>query len=246
MRNRDRLRKLVRDICPRIRIRAARVSSRKTKSRQPFIAERKALYATEDRDRDRPAYANQPAPRSCIRNQSLKISPKSKLLPERKNIVLALPSYNRQRLSVIGRGWCPSRSLKEMSLWTERVIRTDAGEAHRLSLSARVLSAQDSQVKAKTTAAEALPTRFEMTPKQLTKQGETAALKHRVRRLPLVEPPPSADATTLPTVRGSLPDATNMGSRGGFGHRITESVAELILPGYYYLDSRDPSLSLRG
>jgi len=39
------------------------------------------------------------------------------------------------------------------------VIRSDVGEAHRLSLSARVLSAQHTQVKAKTTVAEALPTR---------------------------------------------------------------------------------------
>jgi hypothetical protein len=44
------------------------------------------------------------------------------------------------------------------------VIRSDVGEAHRLSLSARVLSAQDMQVKAKTTAAEALLAPLEETP----------------------------------------------------------------------------------
>jgi hypothetical protein len=38
------------------------------------------------------------------------------------------------------------------------VIRSDAGDAHRLSLSARVLSTMPSQVKAKPTAAEALLT----------------------------------------------------------------------------------------
>jgi hypothetical protein len=56
-----------------------------------------------------------------------------------------LPSYHRQRLSSIRRGWCPSRSQKGF----ERVIRSDAGVAHRLSLSARVVSTGDSQVKAK-------------------------------------------------------------------------------------------------
>jgi hypothetical protein len=38
------------------------------------------------------------------------------------------------------------------------VIRSDAGDAHRLSLSARVLSTTATQVKAKATAAEALLT----------------------------------------------------------------------------------------
>jgi hypothetical protein len=89
----------------------------------------KRFDATEDRDHDRPATnAAQPEPRSCIRNQSLENRLK------RTKIVLALPSYKRQRLSVIRRGWCPSRSQK-----TERVIRSDVSEAHRLSLSARVL-----------------------------------------------------------------------------------------------------------
>jgi hypothetical protein len=78
-------------------------------------------------------------PRSCIRNQS-----RENLL-KRTKIVLALPSYHRQRLSSIRRGWCPSRSQKGI----ERVIRSDAGVAHRLSLSARVVSTVDSQVKAK-------------------------------------------------------------------------------------------------
>jgi hypothetical protein len=41
------------------------------------------------------------------------------------------------------------------------VIRSDASEAHRLSLSARVVSAQNSQVKAKTAVVEALLTHFE-------------------------------------------------------------------------------------
>ena len=64
---------------------------------------------------------------------------------KRTKIVLALPSYHRQRLSSIRRGWCPSRSQKGI----ERVIRSDAGVAHRLSLSARVVSTVDSQVKVK-------------------------------------------------------------------------------------------------
>jgi len=77
-------------------------------------------------------------PRSCIRNQS------QENLLERTKIVLAVPSYHRQRLSGIRRGWCPSRSRG-----MKRVIRSDSGVAHRLSSSARVLSAADSQVKAK-------------------------------------------------------------------------------------------------
>src|SRR5437016_9297871 len=80
-------------------------------------------------------------------------------LLKRTNIVLALPSYKRQRLSVIRRGWCRPDCKK-----TERVIRSDVSEAHRLSLSARLLSAQHSQVKAKTAAAEALPTPVETEP----------------------------------------------------------------------------------
>ncbi len=77
-------------------------------------------------------------PRSCIRNQS------QENLLKRTKIVLALPSYNRQRLSGIRRGWCPSQSQR-----TKRVIRSDSGVTHRLSLSARVVSAVDSQVKTK-------------------------------------------------------------------------------------------------
>ena len=77
-------------------------------------------------------------PRSCIRNQS------QEDLLKRTKIVLALPSNNRQRLSGIRRGWCPSQSQG-----IERVIRSDSGVAHRLSLSARVVSAADRQVKAK-------------------------------------------------------------------------------------------------
>ena len=77
-------------------------------------------------------------PRSCIRNQS------QENLLKRTKIVLAVPSYHRQRLSGIRRGWCPFQSLR-----IERVIRSDSGVAHRLSLSARVLSAQGGQVKAK-------------------------------------------------------------------------------------------------
>ena len=82
-------------------------------------------------------------PRSCIRNQS------QENLLERTKIVLALPSYNRQRLSGIRRGWCPSQFPRKITQGIERVVRSDSGVAHRLSLSARVVSAVDSQVKAK-------------------------------------------------------------------------------------------------
>jgi hypothetical protein len=58
--------------------------------------------------------------------------------------VLALPSYDRQRLRFVRRGWCPLRSRRMKGF-----VRTDVGETHRLSLSARVLSAGHGQVKAK-------------------------------------------------------------------------------------------------
>jgi hypothetical protein len=46
------------------------------------------------------------------------------------------------------------------------VIRSDAGDTHRLSLSARVLSTMVSQVKAKAKAAEALLTSMKTTSEQ--------------------------------------------------------------------------------
>jgi hypothetical protein len=54
---------------------------------------------------------------------------------KRTKIVLALPSYNQQRLSGIRRGWCPANPEKQGG-W---VFRSDAGVAHRLSLSARLV-----------------------------------------------------------------------------------------------------------
>ena len=119
------------------------INPRKAKSRQLLIAERKALR----RHRGPRIVTGQPRlisplPRSCIRNQS------QENLLERTKIDLALPSYNRQRLSGIGRGWCPSRSQK-LHTGSKKVVRSDSGVAHRLSLSARVVSAADSQVKAK-------------------------------------------------------------------------------------------------
>src|SRR5258706_9425768 len=75
---------------------------RKAKSRQPLFAERKALrrhrgprVATDQRS------LFSPVPRSCIRIQS------QEDVLKRTKIVLALPSYDRQRLSGIRRGWCP-------------------------------------------------------------------------------------------------------------------------------------------
>ena len=107
----------------------------------------KRFDATEDRDHDQPERTSQLPPRSCIRNQSRENSLK------RTTIVLALPSYKRQRLSDIRRGWCPFPSNV-----MDRVIRSDAGVAHRLPLSARVVSTASRQVKAKTSVAEALLT----------------------------------------------------------------------------------------
>src|SRR5258707_9770270 len=79
---------------------------RKTNSRQPLVAERKALRRHRGPRFRQPARAVWLAPRSCIRNQS-----RENLL-KRTKIVLALPDFDRQRLSGIRRGWCPSRSSK--------------------------------------------------------------------------------------------------------------------------------------
>src|SRR5205814_5744768 len=96
------------------------------------IAERKALRRHRGPQAiGRLAFAVPPQdPRSCIRVRSQEDALK------RTKIVLALPSYDRQRLSGIRRGWCPSRSSQKEPL---QVIRSDAGVAHRLSLSARLL-----------------------------------------------------------------------------------------------------------
>ena len=72
---------------------------------------------------------------------------------KRRTIALALPSLGQQRLSDMRRGWCPFPSNV-----MDRVIRSDAGVAHRLPLSARVVSTASRQVKAKTSVAEALLT----------------------------------------------------------------------------------------
>ena len=99
----------------------------------------KRFEATEDRSMTDQRVLFSRTPRSCIRNRS------QENLLERTKIVLALPSYNRQRLSGIRRGWCPSQLKQEL----KRVARSDSGVAHRLSLSARVVSALYGQVKAK-------------------------------------------------------------------------------------------------
>jgi hypothetical protein len=78
---------------------------------------------------------------------------------------------------------------------TERVIRSDVSEAHRLSLSARVLSAQYSQVKAKTALAEALPTNFEIRRERVARKPETAG-KPRITA-PVEAMRPSGSNTTL-------------------------------------------------
>jgi hypothetical protein len=79
-------------------------------------------------------------PRSCIRVRS------QEDVLKRTKIVLALPSYMRQRLSSIRRGWCPSRPRNNEAI---RVFRSDAGVAHRLSLSGRLLYTAIGRVKPK-------------------------------------------------------------------------------------------------
>jgi hypothetical protein len=68
----------------------------------------KRFDATEDRGLTDQLMLFSRTPRSCIRNET-----QENLLKSTK-IVLALPSYNRQRLSGIRRGWCPSQVDEEL------------------------------------------------------------------------------------------------------------------------------------
>ena len=115
------------------------------------------------------------------------------------------------------------------------MIRSDAGEAHRLSLSARVLSAQDSQVKAKTIAAEALLTHFEMTPKQLTKHPEIAALTERTRTLPPAHRPHSTRVGAAPDYTQRVPFGPIWGAVARLAIESPNQRQDLLLPGYYFL-----------
>jgi len=113
-------------------------------------------------------------PRSCIRYQS------QENLLKRTKIVLAVPSYHRQRLSGIRRGWCPSQSRKDYNpKRTKRVIRSDAGVTHRLSLSARVVSAVDRQVKAKRQDEKRLQHRRNRHAREIQRSPTPRLLRHR-------------------------------------------------------------------
>jgi len=79
---------------------------RKTNNANHSSPERKAFVATEDRNE-----------LSAHRDHALEIDLRSSL--ERPTIVLALPGFDRQRLSDIGRGWCPLLH-REQWLWGER------------------------------------------------------------------------------------------------------------------------------
>jgi hypothetical protein len=81
------------------------------------------------------------APRSCIRIRSQE----NKL--KRTKIALALPSYDRQRLSGIRRGWCPPLTTPG----GRRVARSDAGDAHRLSLSEALSISENRSSQGETT-----------------------------------------------------------------------------------------------
>jgi hypothetical protein len=119
----------------------------------------------------------------------------SRELAQETTIVLALPDFDRQRLSGIRRGWC--RPGHE----TGRVIRSDSGDAHRLSLSARVLSTTIAQVKAKAAAAEALLT------------SAKTMVEHPIWVLPM-----RAAIRPICIVRARDPSESNLGSasdRGG-------------------------------
>jgi hypothetical protein len=140
MRNRNGFAKFVRGLSEPHPVALSEKHPRKAKSRQPLIPEQKAL---------RRHRGPQSCPISANRSTNHRGHAPDQFrgnLPTKTEIVTALPSYIGQRLSDIRRGWCPSRSPQRGA---ERVVRSDASEAHRLSLSARFLSARDRQVKAK-------------------------------------------------------------------------------------------------
>jgi hypothetical protein len=72
---------------------------------------------------------------------------------KRPKIALALPSYDRQRLSGIRRGWCPSLEIPG----DQRVARSDAGDAHRLSLSEALSISENRSSQGETTVRKRFP-----------------------------------------------------------------------------------------
>ena len=89
--------------CPTGRL--AQKRPRKAKSRQLLIAEQKALR------RHRGPQLRLISLRRSVRYRGHAPDQSRGNLPTKTKIVLALPSYNRQRLSVIRRGWCPLQTL---------------------------------------------------------------------------------------------------------------------------------------
>ncbi|SPP94699.1 protein of unknown function [Bradyrhizobium vignae] len=76
---------------------------------------------------------------------------------KRTKVALALPSYDRQRLSGIRRGWCPPlRPLMDLVLGDQRVARSDAGDAHRLSLSEALSISENRSSQGETTVTKRL------------------------------------------------------------------------------------------
>jgi hypothetical protein len=97
---------------------------RKTKQRLPLVAEQKAFVATEDRNK----------PLKLIEVMHSKSI--SGILSRDRKSSLALPGFDRQRLSDMGRGWCPP--LRREKIESDDLRRKRGGpfrrvEAHRLS-----------------------------------------------------------------------------------------------------------------
>jgi hypothetical protein len=159
-------------------------------------------------------------PRSCIRNQS------QENLLERTKIVLAVPSYNRQRLSGIRRGWCPSRFPKTMQ-GTERVVRSDSGVAHRLSSSARVVSAADRQVKTKRQAQKRLLRLRNKHVRNLSGSSKALLWKASPRIIRRAEATPSSSGSAINDRR----KMSGEGPAPGSGLRNIESAGILYYPG---------------
>jgi len=122
---------------------------------------------------------------------------------------------------------------QEIVLGSERVIRSDVGEAHRLSLSARVLSAQDSQVKAKNRSGRSTS--------DAVRNGAQAICKASRNRCAgwAKAPSPRLKTRRIEPVSGRASSrerrhiTADIGNANVLDQQFAESAKNLILPGYY-------------
>ena len=112
---------------------------------------------------------------------------------------------------------------------TAQVVRSDSGDAHRLSLSARVLSTAATQVKAKAAAAEALLTSLKTTV-EACNMGATHA---RCKRLELHRRPVDNGPIAWPRIELDLFRSMACRANG----MTSSETSFAIIPGCYLMQS---------